>query len=116
MDFMKDPVLDSMLAEIVDIFHLDGVELVRLNGLARHLQNTTGNVIDMQTLANVIQKLYMAHVIDYQYVMGCPHCGEVIYQIIERDVTLPKLCDTCKTMFALNDDTLLIEQRPPKLG
>lgn len=116
MDFIKDPTLDKMLNEIIEIFHMEGVELVRLNGLAKFLLKTTGNLIDKQILANVIQKMFFEHIIDYQYVMGCPHCGEVIYQIKERDITLPKLCDTCNTMFALNEDTLLIEQRGERLG
>ena len=109
----NDTRMNKLIAEIIDIFvNVEGVELVRLSGLTRHLKNLTG-FMDLPTDAvnNIVHKLKAANLINWQYIMKCPFCGEVIYQIKERDKRLPKLCDSCKSMFQLvENDTLFSEK------
>jgi uncharacterized protein with PIN domain len=110
----NDTRMNELIAEIIDIFvNVEGVELVRLSGMTRHLKNITGFMeLPSDAVDNIIQKLKNAGLIDWQYVMRCPYCGEIIYQIKERDNRLPKLCDSCKSMFNLVDgDTLFDEKK-----
>ena len=92
--------LDSMMKDIIDIFNLEGVELVRLSGLLRRESKISNcQVLDEQLLKRIIQKLRLQNIIKYRYVMKCPHCQEVSYQITERNPTDLKICDTCGQMY-----------------
>ena len=110
----NDTRMNNLIAEVIDIFvNVEGVELVRLSGMTRHLKALTGFMeLPTDAVDNIIQKLKQAGLIDWQYIMKCPYCGEVIYQIKERDSKLPKLCDSCKSMFTLvENDTLFDEKK-----
>jgi len=106
----NDTRMNKLIAEVIDIFvNVEGVELVRLSGLTRHLKNLTGLNLSTDAVNNILQKLKAASLINWIYIMKCPYCGEIIYQIKERDKQLPKLCDSCKSMFRLVEkDTLFL--------
>ena len=106
----NDTRMNKLIAEVIDIFiNVEGVELVRLSGLTRYLKNLTGLNLSTDAVNNILQKLKAASLINWIYIMKCPYCGEIIYQIKERDKQLPKLCDSCKSMFQLvENDTLFL--------
>ena len=108
----NDTRMNKLITETIDIFvNVEGVELVRLSGLTRHLKNLTNIDLSMDAVNNIVHKLKNANLINWQYIMKCPFCGEIIYQIKERDKRLPKLCDSCKSMFQLvENDTLFSEK------
>ena len=43
-EFWRDPVMDSVIGKIVEIFNMEKVELVRLNGLVKYLNNNIGPI------------------------------------------------------------------------
>lgn len=98
-EFWRDPIMDSVIGKIVEIFNMEEVELVRLNGLTnyinQHISNITTNDVKM-----IIQKLNQANVINYKYEIVCPQCKETSYIIIEKTKGF-KTCDTCKTIYPL---------------
>ncbi|MFW6243220.1 MAG: hypothetical protein ACOC2W_03580 [bacterium] len=104
MEFWRNEKMDKIIEDIIDIFtNVEGVELVRLSGLTKRAINISGfNDLKPYQLDNIIKKLNRNNIINFKYIMICPHCDEVSYQIIERDNTNQKLCDTCKTMYKLN--------------
>lgn len=106
MEFWKDPKMEAMLSDIVDIFkNIDGVELVRLSGLTKRAKRITGiSDINESIIDNILHKMRDAGVITWEYTMKCPHCGEISYQITERDVNKPKLCDSCGTIYKLTEN------------
>ena len=92
--------LDSMMRDIIDIFNLEGVELVRLSGLLRReLRISNCTVLDETSIKRAIQKLRQEGIIHYHYVMKCPHCHEISYQVVDRNPTDLKVCDTCGQMY-----------------
>lgn len=106
---LKDNRLDEMMKDIIDIFMtLEGVELVRLSGITRRSKKISGmDDLNEETLDKIIRKLKENNIIYYQFITHCPHCGETSYQIKDYDITKPKLCDTCKTMFNLINSSSL---------
>ena len=107
---IHDEKMDEVINMIIEVFtKIEGVELVRLSGLTRYVQKTTGFYsLKPENIDIILRKMRKAKVIDWRYVMRCPHCGEISYQITERNETEPKLCDTCQTLYKLTlYDTLL---------
>lgn len=103
---IQDKYMDEMIKDIIEIFNMKGVELVRLSGLQRRSSLLAKMNIPFDTLENIIYKLKNAQLIKYEYITVCPHCGEKSYQIkkIENNA---KLCDTCKTYYSLIKDSSL---------
>jgi formylmethanofuran dehydrogenase subunit E len=62
---------------------------------------------DYTSVANILKKLHDNGLINWQYIMKCPHCGEISYQLVERDINTPKLCDTCQIIYKLTDGSTL---------
>lgn len=84
---------DTIIQDIVDIFKLDKVELVRLSGLVKREH------LDAVSLHLIIYKLKQANVIDYKISCYCPHCREIFYLKKEEK---EHRCDTCGLMFDIN--------------
>ena len=100
--------LDSMMRDIIDIFNLEGVELVRLSGLhKRALRISNYHALDREVLNRIIYKLKRQGLIKYQYILQCPYCNEISYQITDRDVSSAKICDTCKSIYIPTKDVSL---------
>ena len=93
--------LDSMMKDIIDIFNLEGVELVRLSGLLRRELNISNcQSLDADMLDRIIHKLKAQKIINYLYILKCPYCGETSYQIKERErINQVKTCDTCASIY-----------------
>ena len=84
--------MDSVIGKIVEIFNMEKVELVRLNGLVKYLNNNIGP-INVEGAKTIINKLNQAGIIDYEYEITCPACKETSYIIIEKSKGF-KTCDT----------------------
>jgi len=107
-EFWRDSVMDNIIKEIVDLFTLtEGVELVRLNGLTKHLNKDNSKTISKEEIKTIISKLNKANVIDYKYEYHCPHCGEISYIIIPQKDNILKLCDTCNIVYMLENNKTL---------
>jgi hypothetical protein len=110
VEFWRDPKMDAIIEDVIDIFKLDGVELVRLSGMTQRARNISGlHDIPHQAIDGIIRKLNAAGIIKFHYITKCPHCGEISYQVKYDGVSPigPKLCDTCSTMFQpVNGSTL----------
>jgi sugar/nucleoside kinase (ribokinase family) len=107
-EFWRDPMTEQMINDIIDIFHLEGVELVRLSGLLKREQQILSD-LNSEILNNIIVKLKANGVINYRFTTHCPHCREISYQIAEVDLTKIKICDTCNTFYNLISGTTLEE-------
>lgn len=91
--------LDALLRELVEIFNLEGVELVRLSGLHRHAVGL-GARITPEQLERTVAKFRAAGLIAWRYALHCPHCGELSWQVVPReDLRAAKLCDTCGQLY-----------------
>ena len=103
---IHDVKMDNMLNDIVSIFtKTEGVELVRLSGLLKRACRIGGlNDLTLESLDNILQKMKFNKIIDWKYVMRCPHCGEISYQIKDVPVDKLKICDTCQSMFIPKDN------------
>ena len=103
--------LDSMMKDIIDIFNLDGVELVRLSGLLkREISISNCQSLDADMLDRIIHKLKMQKIINYLYILKCPYCGEISYQIKNRErLNQAKVCDTCKNIYIPSIEDSLFE-------
>lgn len=98
-EFWRDPVMDKIIGIIVETFvDVEGVELVRLNGLTKYLNKF--KTISTSEVETIISKLNLSHIIDYKYELICPHCNEKSYIIIPKETTV-KLCDTCQLMYQI---------------
>ena len=104
---IHDKGMDDMLSDIVSIFNMEGVELVRSSGLRKRVSSIANMNISYETLDSIINKLKSAGLINYEYITICPHCGEKSYQIKKINGTA-KLCDTCKTYYSLIKDSSFI--------
>jgi hypothetical protein len=112
VEFWRDPLMDSMIEDIIDIFHMEGVELVRLSGMTRRARNIINkHDLPPEAVHNIILKLKNSNIINFKHITRCPHCGETSYQIKCADDFLikPKLCDTCNTLYALLHGSTLEE-------
>lgn len=103
--FIRDEGIDAMISDIIDIFmNVEGVNLVRLSGMTKRASRISGKG-DMppETVDSIIKKLKSAGVIQYMYIVNCPHCGERSYIVKEEEgfKEKPKMCDTCNTFFTL---------------
>jgi len=98
--------LDVVLQDIVEIFNLDKVELVRLSGLTLREKkidvNLTGEVLN-----RIIAQLKRRNVINYTKIVYCPHCKEIFYLI--KDIDGIKKCDTCNRKFNINSFNIINE-------
>lgn len=98
-EFWRDSTMDEIINTIIDIFtNTPEVELVRLKGLTKFL-NKTKSISEKEVIL-IISKLNFANVIDFEYELQCPHCGETSYVIIPQQGNL-KMCDTCNTFYQL---------------
>lgn len=98
--------LDKTLNEIVDIFSLDGVELVRVSGLCRMFQ------LPPATIETILKRLSDSLIVKYDYKIICPHCGEISYVVKPRSELIDgKLCDTCDNKYLpkVEDNTLVLK-------
>lgn len=111
VDFIRDPIMDTLIEDIIDIFtKLEGVELVRLSGMTLRARSITGNrQLTADVIDSIIRKLKANGIIRYHYIMNCPHCGEISYQVklIENFKTKPKLCDSCSSFYTLLEGSTL---------
>jgi transcription initiation factor IIE alpha subunit len=114
LSFLNDPSMNTVISEIIDIFNnVEGVELVRLSGMTRHANKIGGIInISQETVDMIIKKLKSAGIINYKYIINCPHCHEqsFIIQSDEQFIYRPKLCDTCSTFYPLVDGATLYKQ------
>lgn len=110
-DFMKDPKMETMINDIIEIFtKIEGVELVRLSGMTKHCHQLTGFYsLKEQDIDVILHKLKNASIINWKFITRCPHCGEISYQIKDIPKTSVKLCDTCGTMYSLVPGDSLLE-------
>ena len=100
-EFWRDPQMDLIIGTIINIFvNTEGVELVRLNGLTKYLNKISNKSISIEEVKMIINKLNLADVINYEYELHCPHCGEISYIIIEKSKDV-KLCDTCNSIYQI---------------
>lgn len=90
--------LDFILQDIVEIFNLPEVELVRLSGLLARQQRIDSN-IPAEWLHIAIRKLKKEKAIYYSVNCFCPHCKEIFY--IKTPV-VKHTCDTCGIEFDIN--------------
>lgn len=84
---------DTIINDIVSIFNLEGVKLVRLSGLVKREQ------LSADTLHLIIYKLNQAKVIHYNICCYCTHCHEVFYL---KESQKEHKCDTCGFIFDIN--------------
>jgi multimeric flavodoxin WrbA len=110
-DFMKDPNMERMINDIIEIFtKIEGVELVRLSGMTNHCRQLTGFYsLKEQDIDTILHKLKNAGIINWKFITRCPHCGEISYQIKDIPKTSVKLCDTCNTLYSLTPGDSLLE-------
>lgn len=103
--------LDTMIRDIIDVFKLDGVELVRLSGLfLRERKISNYHDLKPDELDRIIHKLKDNKIIDYQYILYCPHCNEISYQIKKQENPYKaKICDTCGQIYIPQKDLSLYE-------
>jgi hypothetical protein len=105
INFLRDEGIDAMISDIVDIFvNVEGVILVRLSGLTNRANKVSGKGdIPQESIHSIVERLKLSGVINYKYVIDCPHCGEKSYVIISEDDFLqkPKMCDSCNTFYTL---------------
>lgn len=98
---LNDKKMNDIINKILEIFNdIEGVELVRLNGLTKYLNKLYG-FISKEDVRLIIQKLKSAKIINYKYKLICPHCDEESYLLIFNDNKKLKMCDTCKTFYDL---------------
>ena len=91
---------DKIMNEVVDIFNnVEGVELVRLNGLTKYLTKYIAP-ISKEDVKLIIKKLNRANIIDFEYALICPHCGEISY-IIKPINGINKICDSCQNIYQI---------------
>lgn len=124
----KDFKMDSMLNDIVDIFNLNGkieqeekrnlelqkqtnsssivetpklqrVELIRLTGLIQRASRISGQIINLETMLHILNKMRLQKIINWQYSYQCPYCHEIFFQIDNTPSDKAKVCDTCKSVF-----------------
>ena len=91
--------IDKAMSTIIDIFRNPEVELVRLNGLHRYLVKKDGHNIDKSVIDMMVHKIKERKIITYIYILKCPHCGEITYQIKEREFDKLKRCETCDSLY-----------------
>lgn len=109
-EIIRDQNIDKMLEEIIEIFKLEGVKLVRLSGMTKWCKKISGkNDLPKQAVDNIIRKMNINGIIKYNHIINCPHCGETSYVIEFEDdyKQKPKLCDTCDIFYALLEGATL---------
>ena len=94
---------NRVLTDIIDIFNLKGVELVRLSGLY-HRQKLIDDTITPQILHIIINKFRDSNIIKYETCCFCPHCHEIFYL---KNKETEHRCDTCGMMFTINITNLI---------
>lgn len=111
VEFWRDHAMDKMIEDIVDIFNnVEGVHLVRLSGMTMRARKVSGkNDIPPEAIDAIIRKLRAAGIIKFDYIVKCPHCGEISYTIIYNEdfKQKPKLCDSCSSLYALLEGSTL---------
>ena len=100
-EFWRDNGMDKIIETIIYIFNLEGVELVRMSGLTKHLNKIKS--ISTNDIELIISKLNNQEIIKYEYIYICPHCNEKSYIIIPKEDNHVKICDTCKGIYMLEN-------------
>lgn len=107
-EILKDPQMDIIIENIISIFtQIEGVELVRLNGITNYLQKISGKNISIDEVNLIIEKLKNAQIIKYDYIYVCPHCKEKSFIIEFKNENKVKLCDSCQTFYQLIEGATL---------
>ena len=128
---LRDFKMDNMLEDIVDIFHLNEkieqeekrnlesqnnspsivevpklqkIELIRLSGLIQRASRISGQIINLEIMLHILNKMKLQNIINWQYSYQCPYCKEIFFQIDNTPADKAKLCDTCQTMFIPKDN------------
>lgn len=110
VEFWRDPKMDALIEDIIDIFKLDGVELVRLSGMTlRARKISEKSDLPPEAVDSIIKKLKANSIINFDYITKCPHCGEISYVIIYKEDfnQKPKLCDSCSAFYSLLEGATL---------
>jgi len=101
-----------MMRDIIDIFNLEGVELVRLSGLfvrARRISNM--QELMPEDVDKIVHKLKKNKIIKYEYILYCPQCKDVLY-IVKYKTDNPYsafVCHTCNAIFVPEKEISLFE-------
>lgn len=101
-----DKKLDLILQDIVEIFNMEKVELVRLSGLTLREKKIDFNITG-EVLNKIISQLKKRNAINYNKIIYCPHCKEIFY--LKNKVDGTKTCDTCKNIFNINSFNIINE-------
>ncbi len=110
-EFWRNKNVDIVIEDIIDIFsNIDGVELVRLSGLTNRAKKLSGIDFAKNDIEIILNKLKSNGIINYKYITICPHCEEKSYQIVDIDISKPKICDSCKIIYQLFNGTTLIKK------
>lgn len=94
--------MDHIIEDIVNLFNLEGVKLIRLSGLTIREKKIDSN-ISPDILNRIINQLNKRNAIHFSKIVFCPHCKEIFYLL--EDVNGTKTCDTCKSIFDVNSFT-----------
>lgn len=109
-EVIRDEKMDKMFEEIIEIFKLEGVELVRLSGLTNWCKKASGkHDIPDVAIDSIIKKMNSHNVINYHHTLNCPNCNETSYVIKHEEdfKQKPKLCDTCNIFYTLIEGSTL---------
>lgn len=109
-EFWRDENMDSIIQSIIDLFNnIEGVELIRLNGLTKYLNKINNRNISKDDIEMIISKLNKANIINYIYKYSCPQCKETSYVLIPKQDAIAKLCDTCGIFYTLENNKTLFK-------
>ena len=100
--------LDLILSDIVEIFNMEKVELVRLSGLTLTEKKIDFN-ISGEFWNKIIAQLKKRNAINYNKIVYCPHCKEIFY--LKKEIKDTKICDTCKNIFSINSFNIINENQ-----
>ena len=100
--------LDLILSDIVEIFNMEKVELVRLSGLTLREKKIDFN-ISGEFLNKIIAQLKKRNAINYNKIVYCPHFKEIFY--LKKEIKDTKICDTCKNIFSINSFNIINENQ-----
>ena len=106
--------LDAALTDVVDVFHTEGVELVRLSGLTRRvnriIKERGGTGVSTELVYSTVLKMRERGIVSYAYELHCPYCHETSWVVAppEKDASRVKACDTCGQVYGLTAETMVV--------
>ena len=104
---MNDAKLDKIINDIIYIFNLEGVELVRLSGLVKRFNEITR--INPETIHTYIIKLKRSKLINFNKITICPHCKEISYRIKDISNEHKILCDSCQNNYDIINELTIYD-------